>query len=168
LQAGRGIDLYAEVLYSHTEQNSGSLPPSICCGQFGFYTVPATNPFNPFGEDVGISYLFTNVGRQFNQETTSFIRPLLGAKGQLFSAWDWDVSAWETREESSLVVTNNLDNNALTSALEAWWIPAESCASDTRPRILPHDAHIQRVKSRRNDGIADEHDANARVDVRDS
>src|SRR3546814_18178063 len=71
--------------------------------EFGLYGydlsyVPATNPFNPFGVDVGVRYTFRNTGI-FTKYSQDHYRGLVGLRGA-FNRFDWEISAWGSRDES--------------------------------------------------------------------
>src|SRR3546814_8626923 len=58
------LEAFTELTYTKRSVPAFQVPLS---GEFGLYGyalsyVPATNPFNPFGVDVGVSYTFRNTG----------------------------------------------------------------------------------------------------------
>jgi iron complex outermembrane receptor protein len=61
-------------------------------GTFWGPTVPASNTFNPMGEDVRVQRrLFETGGRHFTQDT-SFSRIVTGLRGEFNNGWNWDLS----------------------------------------------------------------------------
>ena len=48
------ISIFAEGLFTHREQLIKRAPDGLPLGEFGLFTVPAENPFNPFGVPVGV------------------------------------------------------------------------------------------------------------------
>jgi iron complex outermembrane receptor protein len=107
------VELFTELMYSHTHEYSYSVYQSLF-GEPGFqsYTVSAGNPFNPFGETVGVSYLFTSVSRQSQFLDTDFVRPLVGARGEIFGRWHWEVSTWESIDFTNAPGSNTAANSA--------------------------------------------------------
>ncbi|HEV8331706.1 MAG TPA: TonB-dependent receptor [Steroidobacteraceae bacterium] len=93
--------VFAEALYTHRRQLVEFPPEPLPFGQFGFFTVPANNPFNPFGVSVGVDYRFVELGPRTNDATTDFSRFVLGASG----AWgrvDWEVYWLGDRDQTDV------------------------------------------------------------------
>lgn len=114
------LDLFTEIMVSHALVQQGQDPPIV----FGFpgftpYTVAASNPYNPFGQTVGISALLTSFGRSFDELPTTFFRPLVGLRGSIFDNWSWEVVGYEARDESSYRQTNQINPVALFTALNS-------------------------------------------------
>jgi iron complex outermembrane receptor protein len=114
------LQVFTEILVSHSLVREGQDPPII----FGFpgftpYTVSAANPYNPFGQTVGISGLLTTLGRSFDVLPTTFFRPLLGLRGSAFGNWNWEVVGFEARDQSSFSQTNQVNPVALFTALNS-------------------------------------------------
>ena len=94
--------VFAEALYTHRRQLVEFPPEPLPFGQFGFFTVPANNPFNPFGVPVGVDYRFVELGPRTNDATTDFSRFVVGASG----AWGrvgWEVYWLGDRDETDVV-----------------------------------------------------------------
>jgi len=114
------VELFSELLYSYVRQfQSGGYNPLDGAPGFQQFTVSAANPYNPFGTTVGISGLFTSVP-VWEIFDTDFFRPLVGARGTLFSRWGWEISAWQSRDytknhEPALLPDNTAIQNALNS-----------------------------------------------------
>jgi iron complex outermembrane receptor protein len=110
------VELFAEFLYSHTEQRHYGGPNELF-GVPGFqqFTVSASNPFNPFGETVGISTLYPTVGRTTFPVDTDFLRPLVGARGSFLGEWQWEVAGWDS-EDSGQEASGNQFNSPLVQA----------------------------------------------------
>jgi len=61
-------------------------------GTFWQPLVPASNPYNPTGEDVNIARrLFETGGRSSNQDASSW-RLVMGLEGEFNNGWNWDTS----------------------------------------------------------------------------
>lgn len=119
-QLSPSIELFTEQMYSHLQQFTALGPPYLF-GLPGFqsYTVPATNPYNPFGTAVGVGLSLPAIGREELQLPSDFYRALVGARGTLGKSWDWEVAAWDVGDSSTLTATNLLNPAAVGSALNS-------------------------------------------------
>ena len=61
--------------------------------------IPASNPYNPFGVDVGVDYYFKETGI-FQDFEQNYWRALAGANGEI-GDWTWEATAWRSEDESS-------------------------------------------------------------------
>jgi len=66
-------------------------------------TVPASNPFNPFGVPVRVDYQFDNawLGNPNSDVDERMRRVVLGGRGKLFSDWQWEVTGSAAEDHSS-------------------------------------------------------------------
>ncbi|KAF1717038.1 hypothetical protein CSC74_09260 [Pseudoxanthomonas yeongjuensis] len=103
-----GISFYGELMHTRAEQLVEIASDSVYSGDFGFVTVPATNPFNPFGVDVGVNYRFVDLGPRQDDAVTNFTRLVVGAEGS-FAGLDWDVSLLSDKDENTTVERNYID-----------------------------------------------------------
>jgi iron complex outermembrane receptor protein len=105
------VELFAEALFSHVEEfiNAGFYPI--------FAKVPASNPFNPFGGSVNVSFLADTQNGLFQNQDAVFVRPLVGIRGALFDKWHWEVSGWESQDREKNTITGLLNTGALNAAL---------------------------------------------------
>jgi len=102
------VQMFTELTFSRVRTFSYSPPPSLfAVPGFSQFTVSASNPYNPFGETVGIGYLFTSLGREETIGDAVFSRVLLGARGQFFDRWEWEVSAWDSQDRFELSPPGN-------------------------------------------------------------
>jgi iron complex outermembrane receptor protein len=78
-----GADLFTEVLFSH-EFQAIAVGDAIGAygGSFGYTTIGAGNPYNPFGAAVGVSNAYTGIPASYDNWQT-FVRPLVGIRGSL-------------------------------------------------------------------------------------
>jgi iron complex outermembrane receptor protein len=113
-------ELFAEMMYAHTEQFLKSNPPGLF-GQPGFqsFTASSSNPFNPFGETVGVSDQFDSLGRICNCLDTKFFRALVGVRGNFFDRWKWELAAWDSQDRSDNVETNFPNFAAIQTSLNS-------------------------------------------------
>jgi iron complex outermembrane receptor protein len=84
-------------------------------------TVPASNPYNPFGEDVSVNALLGPAnGLQGFARQTRFMRALAGARGGLAGDWEAELTLSTSRDNgASQTFGANVDDDALTAALAA-------------------------------------------------
>ncbi len=120
LHVSGSVEVFSELLLSHVRVVQAVFPP-LAFGVPGFqsFTVPASNPYNPFGETVGISYLFTDTGDISNPLDTTFFRPLIGVRGRLGPDWTLEASAWDSADWSSTGEVNQANPAGIQNALNS-------------------------------------------------
>jgi iron complex outermembrane receptor protein len=94
-QLAEQADLFSEILLSHRTLQNLTQPGISIVSAFGGI-LPASNPYNPFGEDVGLSFAYP--GPPMEVQSTSLIRPTVGVRGTLFSNWHYEVTATYARD----------------------------------------------------------------------
>jgi len=102
------VELFTELMYTHQEQNN-------FYGHRGLSNtvVPASNAYNPFGEDVRVNYQFSAKSAEWRDESKSdFNRALVGARGHFTDAWDWELSAWQSSDKLNLTSIGSLTDQA--------------------------------------------------------
>lgn len=115
----RGFDLFAEILYSDSRnEQQGGYANFFGTESSQTYTVAAQNPYNPFGVTVGIARLETGAPGG-NDVRTRLFRPLVGARGALFSSWDWEIAAWQTEDRTSVTSSNTLLSDQIQARLDS-------------------------------------------------
>lgn len=102
--------LFSELLYAQRDDET-LLTPSIL-----FATVPATNPYNPFGVPVRARYLFTAAGTQRRVSAAESFRAVAGLEGHA-GRWEWEVSALSTDENGDSKTLNAIDTVLANAAL---------------------------------------------------
>lgn len=112
--ASSAIELFAEALYTHRDQIVEFAPQPV-----SFATVPASNPFNPFGVDVWVDYRLTELGPRAYEQTSEFSRFLVGVEGQLGERFDWQVYALVDEDASDLFNRGVADAAAVQSFLDS-------------------------------------------------
>ncbi len=114
------VQLFTELMWSYVQELQEQGPPGLA-GEPGFqnFTVSASNPYNPFGESVGVTESLTSVGRVGQHLDTEFFRPLVGAKSNVHGGWDWEIAAWQSQDKSHLTQPNFPNNGAIQGALDA-------------------------------------------------
>jgi len=114
------VELFSELLYSRVQLYQTSGPPSLFgATTFQSYTVAASNPYNPFGETVGIADVFSNLPTVEQIQVTNFLRPLIGARGDFAGAWHWEVAAWSSEDRTSEHYPFTKNQSALRAALNS-------------------------------------------------
>lgn len=103
-----GVTFYGELMHTRIKQLIEIGADSVYGGDFGFVVVPATNPFNPFGVDVGVNYRFVDLGPRQDDSTTNFTRLVVGAEGTV-AGLDWDVSLLSDKDENTTIERNFID-----------------------------------------------------------
>ena len=115
------VNAFTEIVFTHFVQNTTQGYQSLFgTPTFQDFTVSAQNPFNPFGETVGVAEAFRSIPSVVNDKT-DFFRPLVGVKGIVDHRWHWEISAWESRDWTRVLTTYALPNyaaiqNALNSS----------------------------------------------------
>ncbi|MET0307213.1 MAG: TonB-dependent receptor [Sphingomonas sp.] len=110
------VTAFAEVMYSHNRQELSAGDQ----GLFGIsvlqlFSMGAGNPYNPFGQKVGISVNLPSV-KSASIDKTSFFRPLVGMRGSLGSSWHWEVSAWAAIDRTTRTEPDTYQNSAAIQA----------------------------------------------------
>lgn len=110
---GPDVRAFAEFLYVDRENTRDAEPSAVVGG-----LVPATNPYNPFGADVLVDLLLTELGPQTVSRRGDMVRAVGGARGEI-GAWAWEASLHESRNDEVTVRANNVDPLRVASALAA-------------------------------------------------
>ena len=114
------VSAFTEIVYTHfTESVLPNYPFLFGTAGFQEFTVSAENPYNPFGETVGVADSLRGIPARYNDET-DFFRPLVGVKGTLDHRWHWEISAWESRDWTRVLSSYSIPNNvAIQNALNS-------------------------------------------------
>ena len=111
------VDL--RLLYTHLERRQSEQPAGFLSGSQAFqsFTVSANNPFNPFGEKVGIGYFFPGVS--VSRYNTDFFLPSAGITGALGGSWSWEAAAWASVERERKAESSQPNKAAVQAALDS-------------------------------------------------
>lgn len=110
---GSDTSAFGDLLYIDRE-NSNEFEPAALVGA----RVPATNPHNPFGTDVLVDVLLTDLGPRTSLRHGDMIRAVGGARGQI-GEWAWEAALHKSRNDDITVSANRVDPLRVTSALSA-------------------------------------------------
>ena len=116
------ISAFTELLYSHTQLFSPIQTPPLIFGEPGYqqFTVSASNPFNPYGQTVGISQLLYGTGSTSDAPLdTEFFRPLVGLKGNIQDKWQWEIAGWEAGNREYISQNGQLNTVAAQAAFNS-------------------------------------------------
>jgi iron complex outermembrane receptor protein len=106
--------IFGEVLWTKGDIVSQNDLPFLL-GQI----VPATNPYNPFGESVVVDYSLAGMKPLSNVTESRFNRIVLGVRRELPRGWDWEVTLISNDERVDSKRTNDLDPYRVQAALES-------------------------------------------------
>jgi iron complex outermembrane recepter protein len=137
----------AELTYSRTKQLG------LAQGLFlGSVTVPASNPYNPFGVPVRVtSRLSTENGANGTQRETNFSRALIGVRGELTLGWDAELTASTAFDKS----TGNDFNSVVNLTARAAALTAASASAALNPFATSRAASDEVLRSIWSDGSVD-------------
>jgi iron complex outermembrane recepter protein len=102
---------FAELLYADGRAQMHEIPFALTN-----VVVPATNPFNPFGVPVAVSFLPTSVGAREWTTDNTFLRSLAGIQAR-WSRWSFELSALYTEDVTRIVQENELVPARVSAAL---------------------------------------------------
>ena len=106
------LELFAELLATKYNLGTNPAPPF-----FQLDSVPATNPFNPFGTTVRVSGVVQGAESLAKQTfDEDFLRPLIGARGKA-GEWQWEATALNSADRGSSVVSGQPNRVLLNAAL---------------------------------------------------
>jgi iron complex outermembrane receptor protein len=104
---------YAELLYVDGEVLDQSEPPALSGAVVG-----ATNPYNPFGTEVLVDTLLTDLGPRTFTRRSEMIRSATGLRGRI-REWEWEASLQKTQDDATTLRTGELDQERVATALTA-------------------------------------------------
>ena len=110
------IDLFAEFGYRNTFTRQ-QLAPAPIEGDVENISVPAANPFNPFGTDVVFRYRVTEAGPRIAEIESNFYRAVGGIKLHLPGRWELETAVLFSQTDVEDKGFNNLSRPAVIPAL---------------------------------------------------
>ncbi|MDY6946007.1 MAG: TonB-dependent receptor [Pseudomonadota bacterium] len=109
-----GATAFAEVLYTNRETVSQDEIYSVQNAQ-----VPATNPFNPFGQAVLVDFLLDGIEPRRFVHDLELLRGAAGLRGSFGSSWRWEITAAASTETDDALGTNQISAARVGAALAA-------------------------------------------------
>ena len=110
------VDLFTEFGYRNTFTRQ-QLAPAPIEGDVENISVPAANPFNPFGADVVFRYRVTEAGPRVDEIDADFYRAVAGIKLHLPARWELETALLFSQTDTELKGFNNLSRSAVLAAL---------------------------------------------------
>jgi outer membrane receptor protein involved in Fe transport len=110
------VDLFTEFGYRNTFTEQ-QLAPAPIEGDVENISVPATNPFNPFGTDVVFRYRVTEAGPRFDEIDTDAYRAVAGLNIHLPGNWELEAALLYSETDTENKTFNNLSRAAVIAAL---------------------------------------------------
>lgn len=116
-------ELFTQVVFNRTELTAGGGPPALTghAGTPGYqpFTVSASNPYNPFGEKVGVAYSIAGLGRTEEDHNTDFLQTLIGARGDFLDGWHWEITNALSQDRTDQVFYHRPNVTAIRAALNS-------------------------------------------------
>ena len=110
------VDLFTEFGYRNTFTTQ-QLSPAPIEGDVENISVPATNPFNPFGADVLFRYRVTEAGPRVDEIESDFYRAVAGVNLHLPGRWELETALLFSQTDTEIQGFNNLSRPAVLAAL---------------------------------------------------
>ena len=117
---------FLEVTYRRTESLIAAAPAPVFSysengtgPNTGTLNIPATNPYNPFGEDLEDEWYFRAIhaGNRTNDVTSDTPRIVLGLGGKLPADWQWEAATLYSKNESQNLNRGTVFDNLYQQAL---------------------------------------------------
>ena len=115
------LAVFTELGWQRNENTEGLSPAPI--SNLNTITLPANNPFNPFGVALvsnstqTMFFRFLELGDRRTKTTNEMSRVVAGADGQLAHGWTWDAAVTWNRETSHLDLKNFPAQDKVNAAL---------------------------------------------------
>lgn len=110
---------------------------------FGTIVFPATNPFNPFGQDItDLRWRMLDSGNRVNAITSDVPRVLIGLEGKIGDDWTWETGALYTKVQTTNTNAGTVFDRLLQDAFNGVEIEGEMLYANpfgpNDPRILDY------------------------------
>jgi len=131
------MDLFVEMLFAHSDQHYGVGTLVSASASFGG-TLAAANPYNPFGQDVNVSFEDPTAELRKTQ-SSNFVRPTIGLRGDLFSDWHYQATASLSQDRLNggfVFADSQLISNALASSSPATALNPFTTGPSGTPQLL--------------------------------
>ena len=107
------LTAYADLLYVDGEKFDQFEPPA-----FSSALVSGANPYNPFGTDVLVDALLTDLGPQTFTNSAEMVRSGAGLRGRV-GEWEWEASLQKSQNDAATTRTGELDPMLVEGAMGA-------------------------------------------------
>jgi iron complex outermembrane receptor protein len=108
------LTAFGQVLYTHRDTMSQDELYQVLGAN-----VPATNPFNPFGQAVIVDMLLVGLPTRQFAHGVELTRGVGGLRGTLGSNWEWEIAAMASAETDDAYATNQVIAARVAAALAA-------------------------------------------------
>lgn len=115
--SNQSIQAFGEASWMEVETLQAAGSNVLAAGSIGWFSVAANNPFNPFGETVGIDYNFSELGDVTYAMESTATRILVGLRGNIGGSWDWELATSRFGDKGALLVLNEMDADRVRAAL---------------------------------------------------
>jgi iron complex outermembrane receptor protein len=130
------IELYGELTFSNVKGTELLASTPVSTTSSPQVIIPATHPFNPFGEALILDYRLTQLGARTYQQETDTTRYLFGARGTIFDKWSWDTGAMRTKSHYVQIGRNFTSTAAVQAAI-----------NDTNPATVLNPFAVGKVQN---------------------
>lgn len=110
---GEKLSIFGEILAANAELTTVRSPPSLTRQE-----VPASNPYNPFGEAVAVDYSFAGMDPSLLTYGTDLLRLVGGARGSI-DQWKWEITGLRHGEDGSHTSRGGLDYASALAAINS-------------------------------------------------
>lgn len=113
------LEAFSELTYTDRDIPAYQVPLLIRSGRFALTgsVVSASNPFNPFGVDVGVDYAFDDAG-VFTSYSQRYMRGLAGLRANHGNI-EWEISGWLSRDRTRSGGGSAFDTTSIAAALSS-------------------------------------------------
>jgi iron complex outermembrane recepter protein len=118
------LSLFVEASFRRSEVRIDAAPTPLFAtnengdSDFGTIVFPATNPFNPFGEDItDLRWRIRETGNRINDVTSDTPRLVAGLEGRINEDWSWEAAALYTKTQTSNTNAGTVFDDLLQDAL---------------------------------------------------
>ena len=155
---GKNLEIFGQFLYSQNTSTGALAPSPYRAWAFSAITVPADNPFNPFGQDLGaagsgdprVRSRFIEVGPRTFVSDTDYFRFVGGLKGQINPDYSWEAAYNYNRSDQTQYTKNAVNGGAFGIGVAAGllpgcgWIPQQVDGLQRKP-----NPHLQYLRASR-------------------
>ena len=118
------LSAFVEVSFRRSEVRIDAAPTPLFAtnengtSEFGTIVFPASNPFNPFGQDItDLRWRIRETGNRINDVTSDTPRLVAGLQGDINENWSWEAAALYTKTQTTNTNAGTVFDNLLQDAL---------------------------------------------------